>query len=242
MKKYTYTFAIDKPCSESWDAMSASEKGKFCMNCQHEVIDFSSLRDDEIIRVMEKAMGSVCGRFRNSQLNRPMYLSTNIQRPFSIRAIIAGVVLLTIITPSISEAREMATKVESKISLAERKAYEPVLPSDSTYIYKGRVLSVVGNSGLKGVKVFLADSSQMVVTDSTGNFELSIPANLSRTTYIVKVVDDRYIYEPNEVIVDGSIIDYNAKHNVYLLPSESITMGKVYIPSAEEKPAKPDKH
>src|SRR6478752_2769838 len=126
MKNYSYTFSIDKPCSEAWDQMTTSEKGKFCKSCQHEVIDFSSLRDDEIIRVIEKAMGNVCGRFENKQLSRPMQLSAYIQRPSSIRAIVAGIIMLTIISPSIVDARPQVSIQETAIFSAENR--NEVLP------------------------------------------------------------------------------------------------------------------
>ena len=62
---------IPTPCQENWDAMSASEKGRFCGSCQQTVMDFSILTDYEIAQFFKKpSTGSICGRFNVEQLQR----------------------------------------------------------------------------------------------------------------------------------------------------------------------------
>jgi hypothetical protein len=62
---------IPTPCHENWENMSPAEKGRFCGSCQKEVLDFSSMTDNELAQFFKKPSGSsVCGRFMNEQLNR----------------------------------------------------------------------------------------------------------------------------------------------------------------------------
>ncbi|WP_222165953.1 hypothetical protein [Edaphocola aurantiacus] len=47
--------------------MLPEEKGKFCLSCQKSVVDFSSMSDAQIVRVLEQSSGAICGRMRASK-------------------------------------------------------------------------------------------------------------------------------------------------------------------------------
>ena len=70
--------SVPIPCRENWDNMTKVEKGKFCASCQKQVIDFSTMSDREIATFFKKPIlslskdGSVCGRFMQHQLERPI--------------------------------------------------------------------------------------------------------------------------------------------------------------------------
>ncbi|RZJ73911.1 hypothetical protein [Flavobacterium sp.] len=61
--------SIPKPCHENWDAMSASPSGKFCASCAKNVIDFAQKSEKEILELLNKSNGEVCGRFKKSQID-----------------------------------------------------------------------------------------------------------------------------------------------------------------------------
>jgi hypothetical protein len=54
--------------------MTAADKGRFCASCRKEVIDFTSMGESELIAFFKKPKGSVCGRFRNDQLEKDIYI------------------------------------------------------------------------------------------------------------------------------------------------------------------------
>jgi hypothetical protein len=57
-------------CSENWEKMSPTEKGKFCEVCTKEVIDFTTLSKNEIIAVFKKNnYQALCARAYSSQLS-----------------------------------------------------------------------------------------------------------------------------------------------------------------------------
>jgi TonB-dependent SusC/RagA subfamily outer membrane receptor len=65
-----YLLHINKPCTQSWDEMTATKNGKFCSNCQKEVIDFTTFTEAEIINYFKKAKDNeVCGKFYETQVN-----------------------------------------------------------------------------------------------------------------------------------------------------------------------------
>ncbi len=43
MKHQTIKINIAEPCHENWEKMLDEEKGKFCLSCQKQVVDFSRM-------------------------------------------------------------------------------------------------------------------------------------------------------------------------------------------------------
>jgi len=62
--------SIPRPCHENWDAMTPSDKGRFCASCQKTVIDFTNMSDRQLAAFFKKPPSSVCGRVYDDQLNR----------------------------------------------------------------------------------------------------------------------------------------------------------------------------
>jgi hypothetical protein len=62
---------IPDPCHESWDAMTATEKGKHCHTCATTVIDFTHWQPQDIIKELKKGK-NICARLNDDQLNVPI--------------------------------------------------------------------------------------------------------------------------------------------------------------------------
>jgi hypothetical protein len=54
-------------CPMNWDAMQPSENGRFCSQCQKEVIDLTNCSLDEV-RALQQKHGSICGSVRVAQV------------------------------------------------------------------------------------------------------------------------------------------------------------------------------
>jgi hypothetical protein len=62
---------IQKPCSEKWNLMNATEKGAYCQKCATEVIDFTAKSPNEIKSVIKSLGGATfCSRISTQQLNQ----------------------------------------------------------------------------------------------------------------------------------------------------------------------------
>lgn len=64
--------SIPTPCSESWDQMSPKAQGRFCSSCSKTVVDFSIMTDQQVLDWLTAHTGSVCGRFHQDQIDRPV--------------------------------------------------------------------------------------------------------------------------------------------------------------------------
>ncbi len=61
---------IKTPCTENWDKMTPDEKGRFCELCQHSVVDFTTMENNEILDFFKhKSQNKICGRFQKTQLD-----------------------------------------------------------------------------------------------------------------------------------------------------------------------------
>ena len=74
--KPTLNLGIPTPCTENWDHMSPATQGRFCGSCEKTVVDFTAMDDHELVRWFANRQGSVCGRLRKDQLDRPLIAQT----------------------------------------------------------------------------------------------------------------------------------------------------------------------
>jgi len=64
--------SVSNPCSESWDEMSPKPQGRFCSSCSKTVVNFATMTDQQVLDWLTGSAGSICGRFHQDQLNRPL--------------------------------------------------------------------------------------------------------------------------------------------------------------------------
>lgn len=75
-----YKIEIPKPCHENWNQMTPDATGRFCGICAKSVVDFTNKTTAEIQNYFIENKGkSVCGRFRNQQLEKfDIHISQNV--------------------------------------------------------------------------------------------------------------------------------------------------------------------
>lgn len=87
---------IKEPCSANWQDMSPSQQGKFCQECQKEVVDFTNFSTHQIQEFFQKEQGRVCGRFEKGQLDSTFPFPT----PSRVKKWAAAAVLTAVVTLS----------------------------------------------------------------------------------------------------------------------------------------------
>ncbi len=98
MKNRSVKLSVDEPCHEDWEKMTPVEQGRFCSSCSKVVVDFSGKSDHEVIRLIEAAKGAeTCGQFASNQLNRNLYYPLRESNLFSLRAVLFGATLTSIL-------------------------------------------------------------------------------------------------------------------------------------------------
>jgi Carboxypeptidase regulatory-like domain len=57
-----HTFRIASPCSANWDRMSGNDDVRYCSECHRKVYNFSTLRDEEVQRILSADKQRICAR------------------------------------------------------------------------------------------------------------------------------------------------------------------------------------
>lgn len=177
MKKPTYTLSIPQPCHERWDAMTPSEKGRFCASCQTQVVDFTGLSDREAIQLIEQSSGKVCGRLHPQQIDRPMVFEPWAQRA-SVRfsGFFAGLMLLSSAESSATPTEPVEIVQASLVSndSASRIDVHASHQQDSVeYKIFGTVIDKHIKEGVPFAQVSVTETDTHVITDFEGRFELT---------------------------------------------------------------------
>lgn len=96
----TKKLEIKTPCNQSWDEMPVLGEGRYCQSCNHIIMDFSDLSNEELLQILQSGKYS-CGRFDKRQMGL-VYEFKPERKPSSIywkgiaAAIVAGTIQLTV--------------------------------------------------------------------------------------------------------------------------------------------------
>lgn len=230
---------ISTPCSEQWADMKLVEGSRFCGNCQKTVTDFTAMTDDEVMQVIVQHRGHACGRFRIEQLSRPLRTYSPVSyTPQRFWGLLAAGLLGWHTTQAQVTDQEVSNEKITVQPVANRLKHQSqpstsssVTQIDSSKVITGRVVAESNNSGLSGVFVTIKGITKGVITDSTGNFRLVIPAE----------------YEAGETTLGASFIGFvrqevSVKLNrqsplLIALTEDSVLLGEVIVVGNYQKPS-----
>lgn len=176
--KNAICISVKKPCSENFENFSKTKNGGFCLSCNLEVIDFSTMSETALMNHFSNTEKKTCGRFKSSQLKS--YETTTFQNDnanlFSKRLGILSFSLLSLCAINTMEAQgdsALKTKNISEISFVANQSISNANIIQEHTI-KGTVLDEE-NLPLPGANVFLKGTKVGVSTDFDGKFEFPQP-------------------------------------------------------------------
>lgn len=168
MKK-SITISIPEPCHEDWAKMTPTEKGRFCSVCTKEVIDFTQVSDESLIKRIQKG-DDLCGRFVGSQLDRPMSLqrkSRNSILPYAA----------SLLFP-LSLLGHQEAKSQGGASVFNKAGISLNIGANSEKSIVTITGQVTDESGIPipGVEVLVIETGSNAWTDFDGNYTLRCPS------------------------------------------------------------------
>lgn len=158
---------LTNPCAERWEAMPATDTGRYCESCTKNIVDLTTKSDAELIEFFKRKKDNVCGRLLSSQLHRELILPPSKLNWQWLLPLAVGAVLI-----SPAQAKELKPEV---VQLDQKSNFNPrsVTPTINDTI-SGTVVDQRTGEPLKGVKVKRKGfQNVLAITDSTGKFELS---------------------------------------------------------------------
>jgi hypothetical protein len=70
MTAIAFKLTIPKPCHNDWEEMLPNGNGRFCLDCNKTVIDFTQFTDEAVKAYFTTNQQPTCGRFYKKQLDR----------------------------------------------------------------------------------------------------------------------------------------------------------------------------
>jgi hypothetical protein len=217
---------IDEPCLVDWNTMNQTKIGRYCGECKKEVIDFSNLRYEELVKklVELKPKGSVCGHFKEEQLHLDLEQQEVYEGTFSLSQVIFGLSLATLIaSSSYSQAEIQRSPLDTVYNNPSQN--QPVIQGNFVVEYdhskeqftSGTVMS--GSALVKNAIIVLLDSNgvelKRILTNEQGEFKMDLVWSLHPKRIRIEksgYADVHILFSHRESITDMKINIYS-KHS-----------------------------
>jgi len=196
MKK-SITIRIPEPCHEDWATMTPTQKGRHCQVCTKEVIDFTKLSDEQIIKKFQQN-SNLCGRFKTTQVDREMKLER--KRRNSFLPIAASFMLpLSILATQDALGQNMTPNIQGRIAHVQNtsenstQGMQPSEVKNEKVLIKGTIIDDQ-NLPLPGVNIIIKGTIVGTQTDFHGNY--SILAKAGQTivfSYIGFLTEEAFV-------------------------------------------------
>jgi len=175
MTRYATAIRIPEPCAERWADMTPTSDGRHCGACQKTVVDFTYKTDAEILAYFKQAGAATpCGRFRASQLARPLLPAAPPRPAQRWRGWVAAALAFW------GAGAEAATLPAAGPPSAQHPRRRPAPPTPTRQVARRLVRGVVrdaySQAPVAQAKVRLKGGHRIATTDANGYFRLWLPA------------------------------------------------------------------
>ncbi|PZP51165.1 MAG: hypothetical protein DI598_03875 [Pseudopedobacter saltans] len=187
MFKQSYNLNIDNPCDQDWNLMTKNDLGGFCSQCSKTVVDFTGLSDKEIIELLNRSSGSLCGRLTSQQMNRPIETQRQYRNSL-FKRMIAGMVLFGLTKDSsakkINTSKEQLVVDNNHLQKSLNIDAEKSIAEDSLKnMLRGIVVDSATQKPISDAVVYINDTKIFARTNDSGIFELQIPNKILSNTF-----------------------------------------------------------
>jgi len=223
---------VANPCHENWDKMTETDKGRFCLSCQKEVIDFSIMTDQQILQQISKASGGFCGKFNNGQLNRD--IKENKKQRLTWYKYFIHVSLPALLLTNKLSAQQTRTIGDTIVCTSNQpvrmgKVAATDVASKEKFIIEGKVVDEIG-APIPGASVKIKETKYGVSADNAGNFRFEIKDSAKHIKLLVSAVG----FETKEIAINQN----DNQQNIVLSLRQMVLgeMGVVVTRTRKKKP------
>jgi len=199
--------------------MAPAERGRFCMACQKQVIDFTKASDREIVAAMQQDK-NLCGRFVSTQLDRDLVVPKK-KKGYSV---LAGFTFLGLFLPAAQKAmaQESPILITEKDNNKTKNGSTNTLPTISSDTIKGRVVDEQ-KMPLPYATIKNLISGDQTESDLEGNFSIEATKGDQIEFSFIGYETERRVIEEENILL-----------NITFKESESLSAGVIVY---SEKPS-----
>jgi hypothetical protein len=216
---------IPNPCSEDWQTMTATEKGRFCAVCQKCVVDFTTMTDAEIIRYLDGQKGKTCGRFTKEQLNRPLTPPNRFKMPLS-KWVLASTFSLGFMSPKEGFAAVPMVQTQKIFDQNQKVVISQNIDNEiftDSLVVTGHLFDSFNKEAITYANIVIKGTTRGTSVDSTGNFSLIIPTEYQQKKIILVV--SAIGYETREIVVKLK----NVQKKLHIKMTEMVLGGIAFV-------------
>ncbi len=164
---------LPEPCHERWENMEQrDEQQRFCQSCERTLTDFSSYTDAQLFQFFQQQKGKLCGRFREDQLQRPLYGKRLHSSWWRALAVLSGLGISSCAGQAQTVRGEPTVLVENDQAIAKESPADDGVAGPQTIT--GVVKDEYGEP-LIGATILVKETVTGTTTDFDGRFSLDIP-------------------------------------------------------------------
>src|SRR5262245_39998513 len=152
-----------RPCDQSWEDMTPTERGRLCAACKKEIFDFRGSTDLEIARVHAESGSGVCGLYSSEQLAGSRAAELVTAATLALGAALAPASAVAAALPP-ADPHEIQSPVDDGVSV-------------DTLRLQGVLLDGATRAPLSGAIVMIRGTKLGTITDSRGRFSLRVPVD-----------------------------------------------------------------
>lgn len=225
MKK-SIKITIPKPCEkQEWSTEFISNREQLCLLCSEKVFDATNLSDNELHKLVNQKDRPKCMKFKQSQLNRPLLVSSNHFNYKQISNAFYGLLVVGLVV-SCSVQKPPQKSVADYEQLFQT---DPFFSDTLKYVIRGVVIDKKTNESIGKYFVGLNDKGYGVWSDEFGRFKFNIPKYYIKDTLNLSIQNINYDYQ-EEITILKSELPLNKVITIEASPSEEIIIGSYLTP------------
>lgn len=175
-----YNIQIPDPCSQSWEAMSIQQNGRFCSSCEKVIRDYSQVSDSQLQYILDHSNGEVCGRFSVDQLNRPLMKSSHTHGPDLLAVVLGMTLLMTTYSAQATEIRQVIPEISLIQMLEDTSKLDQ---GHESVIVKFQLLDQQSYEPIPFVRVKISGENGVAMPYAMSDFDGNVKIQLSPDQY-----------------------------------------------------------
>ena len=207
---------IAHPCHQDWHKMNREQNGRFCLECEKTVIDFTKMSDEDLVKYLTKS-GSICGRFNDEQVENENVPTEVINHRSSRLKLFSIITFFVAKLLSSHSAKAQDSAMTTLVNADQEKANQlKKIYTDSTIFHvTGKVMAWKKSKPLDYAKVTVKVGNNFVEsvrTDSNGYFELNIPCKNGGDKIDIVIKKSRF----KIIRIENFVPDSNEPLEIYM--------------------------
>lgn len=182
--KNSLKLAIPKPCEkQEWSSEFFSNKEQLCLLCSEKVFDVTNLSDNELHKLVNQKDRPKCMKFKQSQLNRPLLVSSNQFNYKQISNAFYGLLVAGLVV-SCSVQKLPQKSIADYEQLFQT---DPFFSDTLKYVIRGIIIDEETKKPTSKCFVKLDFNGYGVWNDEFGRFKLNIPEYFVKDTLHISI-------------------------------------------------------